>query len=404
MCTTGKNKQARIIRATETLGLSLSVSMSVQSMDRKVLRNIKRDNIKLDDYKAVNSALIRQGRSGMAEIIWALPGETYESFMSGIGALIDAGATKITSYTLQLLYGTDYKRPDYRQEHGYQGKFRLIPLDYGEYEGERILEVEEVAVTSKYASLNDYLLVRGFALITESMYNNNIFQEIVKYLAEYGVSPYEWMRHVWDSRDTFPAEVADIFKSFRNETENELFNSEEELRVFYGESANYKRLLAGEIGGNVVFKHKVRLFRQLDKWLACIMDAANTLIMSHADSQRDMHRVDEEIATIRTYLSLKLSGVLDPQSNFEPIVRSFHYNIPLWLKSDLSTRLADFREANLRLKFFYQTDQRTELRDSYLRYGTDVHGLAKILARIPTNERLFRRVAPAAALIEEKVE
>ena len=403
ICWTGKNKQARIIRATEILGLSLSVSMSVQSMDRQVLQNIKRDNIKFDDYKAINSVLTDQGRSGIAEIIWALPGESYESFMSGIRALIDAGATKITSYTLQLLYGTDYKRPDYRQEHEYQGKFRLIPLDYGEYEEERILEIEEVAVTSKYASFNDYLLVRGFALITEAMYNNKIFQEVVKYLAEHGVSPYDWMRQVWDRRDIFPAEIAEIFRSFRNETENELFDSEDELRAFYGETAKYKKLLDGEIGGNVVFKHKVRLLGQLDKWLTCIILAAKTLILQRADSQSDMHRVNDEIAAIRTYLSLKLGGVLDPQSGFEPIVGTFQYNIPLWLESSCGARLADFREANLRLEFFYQPDQTAELQDSYRRYGTDMHGLAKILARIPSNERLFRKVAPAATvLVEEK--
>jgi RNA polymerase sigma-70 factor (ECF subfamily) len=92
-------------------------------------------------------------------------------------------------------------------------------------EGERVLEVEEVAVSSKYATFDDYLLVRGFALVTESTYNNYIFQEIIRYLAEYGISPYDWMRHIWDRRGNFPTEIAEIFQSFRDETQNELFDA-----------------------------------------------------------------------------------------------------------------------------------------------------------------------------------
>ena len=50
--------------------------MSAQSMDEKVLNNIKRSNIKLEDYTAINKHLRNVGRSTTAELIIGLPGET----------------------------------------------------------------------------------------------------------------------------------------------------------------------------------------------------------------------------------------------------------------------------------------------------------------------------------------
>ena len=45
--TTGKNNKERVIDVTSILGNTFSVTMSAQSMDEKVLSNIKRSNIKL---------------------------------------------------------------------------------------------------------------------------------------------------------------------------------------------------------------------------------------------------------------------------------------------------------------------------------------------------------------------
>lgn len=394
--TTGKNNKERILKATEILGGSLLVSMSVQSMDTSVLKLIKRDNIRLDAYKQINAELVSQGRSGMAELIWALPGETYESFMRGVESVIEAGANKVTSYTLQLLYGTDYKDSEYRRQHGYQGKWRLVPLDFGEYDGERIFDVEEVAVASKHASFDDYLLVRGFALVTEASYNNYIFWELLRYLQVHGIAPYAWMREIWERRDDFPAPIRAIFESFEVETKGELFDTEEELKAFY--TANYERVIRGEIGGNVLFKHKARLMTgPIGIWIEHIARVAAGLVVARAEGAVDAARVSLEIDELQTYLTNKLSGMLNPSTSTEPVRVRLEHDITAWLRDDQGRPLSDFLCPDGVEYVFYFTDQQVaEMRDSFRRYGTDVHGLAKILARIPSNERLFRQVKEAS--------
>jgi len=406
LSTTGKNNKERIIKATEILGPSLLVSMSVQSMDQTVLTNIKRQNISLDTYKQINQALVQRGRSGMAELIFPLPGETCESFMLGIQTAIEADASKIMSYTLQLLYGTDYKNPEYRRQHGYQGKWRLIPLDFGEYEGQPIFDVEEVAVSSKYASFEDYLLIRGFALLTECLYNNYLFWELLRHLKDYGISPYTWLKAVWDHRERFPTEIRRVFESFIEETQRELFDTEADLIRFYSEPANYVRLIRGEIGGNVIFKHKTRLLtRHRDVWMRHITQVASDLVLSQRGAASQKERVQQELEEVFRYLTHKFHGLLDAGANAEPITDHFHHDILTWSRDQTGTRLAEsFRPEGYTYRFHFDGQQQIERRDSFRRYGTDPHGLAKILARIPSHERLFRQVSPVGRAADRLVE
>ena len=123
-----------------------SVNMSVQSMDDTVLKNIKRSNIKLEDYIDVNKHLRNEGRATKGELIMPLPGETKESFIKGITNVIDGGVTSLSIYTLMLLHGTEFQDPDYRAEHGIKGKFRIVPLNFGKYGGKQVLDYEEVGI------------------------------------------------------------------------------------------------------------------------------------------------------------------------------------------------------------------------------------------------------------------
>jgi tRNA A37 methylthiotransferase MiaB len=81
---TGKNSKERVIEVTRLLKETLSISMSVQSMDKNVLENIGRDNIKLDHYQKIAEELNHQGRPQHAEVILPLPGETLPSHIRGL--------------------------------------------------------------------------------------------------------------------------------------------------------------------------------------------------------------------------------------------------------------------------------------------------------------------------------
>ena len=90
LSTTGKNKKEQVIESIKSLHGSLALSMSVQSLDENVLKNIKRDNISADQMLALAPTIKESNLDTTAEIIVGLPSETYDSHLDTIRKLIDA--------------------------------------------------------------------------------------------------------------------------------------------------------------------------------------------------------------------------------------------------------------------------------------------------------------------------
>ncbi len=398
---TGKNSKERVVAATEILGASLSINMAVQSMDESVLSNIKRDNIKLEAYRGINAVLTRQGRPQEAEVIVPLPGETLSSYMRGLEDLFGTKVSKVTSYTLQLLHGTDYKDQAYRDLCGYRGKWRVVPLDFGEYAGRKVFDVEEVAIESSTMSFQDYLEVRSLAFVTELMYNHFIFQEIVKFLNENGVSVLTWLRGALARMGEAPPSIREIYSSFLRETSEELWESEKALIAFYSQPENYARLMRGEAGGNVLFKHKALVITQhLDLWVDFIVKVALELVSSlHASGSGVTTVWREELEAVQRFVQCRLLGVLQPGGNVQDLDAAFVYDVLGWTADYSGRKLADFRNrAPMRYRFYFDSVQMKERNDLFGRYGSDVPGLFKIMARLPTLNRVFRRVERAEGI------
>ena len=66
----------------------LYMDLAVQSMTPDVLKNIKRDNIRLDDFLGLTHAIKTAKIPTLSEIILGLPGETKESHFDTINQLM----------------------------------------------------------------------------------------------------------------------------------------------------------------------------------------------------------------------------------------------------------------------------------------------------------------------------
>ena len=94
----------------------------------------------------VNKYLTDQGRSTKADLIIGLPGESKETFIAGLNNVLNSNSAKVTIYTLMLLHGTEFKYPSYRDKFGYQGKYRIVPLNFGEYDSKEFLITKKLAL------------------------------------------------------------------------------------------------------------------------------------------------------------------------------------------------------------------------------------------------------------------
>ena len=66
---------------------TLGMSMSIQSITDEVLRNIKRENMRLDDFLALKFVLQKAGLDTNAEVILGVPNETIEIHINSMDAL-----------------------------------------------------------------------------------------------------------------------------------------------------------------------------------------------------------------------------------------------------------------------------------------------------------------------------
>ncbi len=393
--TTGKNAKERVIEITGILGDMFAINMAMQSMSETVLKNIERTNIKLDHMDTINEHLRKEGRNTMGELIVPLPGETKESFIDGLNTMLNSGVSSVCIYTLMMLHGTKFQEPEYRKKFGYESKFRIVPLDFGEYEGHKIFDYEEVGIASKDFSFGDYLGARAMALLVESLHNGRPFDEFFKYAKLFDIQPATMLKILYDNISNASEDIKRVVNDFINETKGELWESEEELLKHYRKEENYQKLKKGEVGGNLIYKYKsLSIVKCGSSWIDFIEKQLFETIKDKYPTMKSYLKIEDEISEIAKFCKSKISGLLDVNSDVSPISSKFNYNIVEWIDEGCIKRLKNYEFENGKEKicFEYSNDQIVMRRDYFKRYGTGINALSKIVTRIAGLESQFRKI------------
>jgi radical SAM superfamily enzyme YgiQ (UPF0313 family) len=395
MGTTGKNRKELVIDITNILGDMFAVNMATQSMDEQVLKNIKRKNIKIEAMIDINESLRKEGRATAGELIIPLPGESKESFVRGLNAMLNSNVSSVTIYTLMMLYGTEFKDPSYREEFGYKSKFRIVPLNFGEYEGKKLFDYEEVGIESNTLSFNDYLDLRGLALLVESLHNDRPYDEFFRYAKLFDIQPGTMLKFLYDNISKASENINQIMNGFLEETKGELWDSEQDLLDYYQDDKNYEKLTKGEVGGNLIYKYKSKNIIEAGlEWADFFEEQLLKLIPETEKSPASLARIKSEISEIAIFCKLKVDGLLDINADMKPIKKNFQYDILQWVDNGASKRLDEYKLSKPLMDIYFEyTDDQVKIRDDlFKRYGTDINALSKIVTRVSSLETQFRKV------------
>jgi hypothetical protein len=389
---TGKNSKERIIDATRLLGEVLSVSMSVQSMDPKVLENVSRSNIKLDHYKAIAKELSSQGRPQHAEVIVPLPDETFETHITGLFDLIDTDVSNIVSHTIQMLHGTPYADDkNYIKKYGYKTKHRIVPLDFGKYDEKCIFDTEEVGIATNKFSFEEYLESRKFLLIVDLCFNGNTFDILKKYIISKNLKVSDWVKYIYRRFDKLDGLTKSIFSSFIEESKSELWDSEEELINYYSIKGNYMKLISGDAGGNVLYRHKAWILSDNSvKFIDSVYAISTEFFKSKL---KGIKNIDIEMSELKKYTqSITLDSFCFNNEVDISKVQKFTYDILSWLKADRDSKLEHFfNEKSIKISFRYDQSQLDIKHDAVERYGNNLSGIVKLIQRVGGIHRFHRR-------------
>ena len=388
-CTTGKNQKDKIIKAIKKLNKSLRVTMSVQSLDPDVLNNIRRDNISVDHMLALYPAIKEADLQTTSEVILGLPGETYSNHIQTLRDLIRAKMDEIVVHTCMLLDGSEMNLPEERKKWGMKTKFRVLQRDFAELSsGKKVIEYEEVVVNSNTMTFEEYIDLRNLAFIIFVTNQGIVFDAVQKLLREQDIDVFELYYRMLTNKKNSPENTQKVIEQFKQATIDELWDSPQELLENFQKDSEYKKLLNGEAGTNVIYHYKaVVISEYMDDWTEHVIEAARILIKNSNNYNDELENQFESVANYCKGLSHNVLGQdrLDTNPQYE-----FEYNIPSWLSPKTNLKLNNFKlDAKLKISFQLDDEQFKMVQDNIDIYGHSRIGKSKTLKMLP-NQKLWR--------------
>ncbi|OGO93271.1 MAG: hypothetical protein A3F41_04035 [Coxiella sp. RIFCSPHIGHO2_12_FULL_44_14] len=377
---TAKNHKQRVLEISKILHGSLPPGAAVQSTDPEVLKIIKRKNLPMEAVVEVAKTAETDGAASFSEIILCLPGDSKRAYFKSVKDVIDAGFTLVRTYQFMLLAGTEAGGTAARKEFDYVTRFRVKPMNFGIYtfRGERFpsAEIEEICVSNKTMSYEDYRACREMSLTIEIFNNNGIFYDFVQFLDKLGISRANFLMRIHDivKNDDL---VYGFYTDFAKEEEKNLWLDQEKLRDFTNQPSVLEKYIAAEYGTNEIYKYRaIAVFQHMEALHRIAFQAAQQLLQEH-------HTAPAEAAHYLTELTQ--FSLLRKQTLFAMDKRStatFHFDFVRLLDSNFGLHpLEAACPEGVEIEILHTQKQQQLIAGYTDQFGTDLIGLGRILNR-----------------------
>ena len=160
-----KNSSKRVVEIAGILQGMTPISLSRQTQNADVLKNIKRSNIDIDTFNALSRHAKALGVDSFAELIYGLPGESLDSFLDGVKEVLDSDVDGLHFFPAMLLEGSEMATQASREVFGLRGEYRAIDSASGDYGAFAATEFEEIVTSTAVYSRADYFTVRRLHFI-----------------------------------------------------------------------------------------------------------------------------------------------------------------------------------------------------------------------------------------------
>ncbi|OAN56001.1 hypothetical protein A6A04_10605 [Paramagnetospirillum marisnigri] len=153
--------------------LEKGITISYQSTDPTVQKNIKRDNIKLSVARELHQRFNKLDVPVYTELIIGLPGETEETWRKGIDEILSSGLkNQLFMYFCQVYPNTDLADPEYVREHGLvTQRVELNEIHGSVRHSDWVAEYEDLVVTSSTMPLDSWKRMAMLSWMTMLMHS-----------------------------------------------------------------------------------------------------------------------------------------------------------------------------------------------------------------------------------------
>jgi radical SAM superfamily enzyme YgiQ (UPF0313 family) len=402
--TTGKNMAERIIKSVEQVGGALVLYQAVQSLDEDVLRKVKRSSIKLDAYKALEVHMRGRGLRSVSDLILGLPGESLQSHLRGLHALLDSNIHQMHNFQAMLLKGAEMESLESREMFKFDTRFRVLPKNFGVYDGQKVFDVEEIIVATDTLPFEDYITCREWHLVSSVFWNDGWFEDVLRFVRARGLSNAQWWGAMLPAlRGGTPA-VQGFLAEFVQETKGELFATRQDCIDFYSRDENFDKLRRGEIGDNLMYRYRaIASFFLWDEICACAMQATRALLLEHG-KVADMPDFEVFWADFTSHVRHQHAAGSTREAILSDCTAVLQHDIAGWVASGEMQDPAPYR-LKTPTEFAYRLtpDAKRELGAALSVWTLQIKGLSKMVTRINVDWQVRRCTLaqePASELAE----
>ena len=235
-----------IVEIGRALGHLTQTYVAFQSLDPKVLANIKRRNIRTDGLVKLIEQLQHFTDAAQTDILVGLPGETYESHLRSLNSALDLGINFIHGGEIRMLPGSELDTEESRKRYGLRTKYRLFEGGYGVYRNQFVYELEEGIRATKDMSEDEMLKLRALRAFFYASVTLGEHLPLIPYLRSLGIVFTQVCEKMVDAGLKHP-----IFRSnvewLINSVHNEWYENEEDLAKYVSDPKNQDALLTDSI-------------------------------------------------------------------------------------------------------------------------------------------------------------
>lgn len=381
--TTGKNRPDRIIKSLEQVGGALVLYQAVQSLDEDVLRKVKRQTIKLAAYEQLQVHMRGRGLRSNSDLILGLPGESLQTHLKSLHRLLDSNIDQLHNFQAMMLKGAELESRESREQFKFETRYRVLPKNFGIYDGEMVFDVEEIIVATDTLPFDDYVTARKHHLVSSAFWNDSWFDVLVQYAKSFGIKCSEWWAAILPAMESGAPEIRGFLDDFVAETLNELFPTREACVRFYGEAVNFERLRKGEIGDNLMYRYRaIASFWIWEAVCQTAMDSTRQLLERQAvPAQHPLF--DEFWADLHKFVQLRHASGKSTREILSPRRATLRYDFPRWIGEGCP---ADFGACRLpkpaQFEFRLSEESAREMTAAFQVWGTEIKSLSKLVTRI----------------------
>lgn len=343
--------------------------LSQQSGNPKTLQLVKRKNLSEDTiFEAVGWAK-KNGLRSATELICGLPHETKESFLALMEKCTKFDFDLIATNSLLLLDGAALNLPDARKEFGFKTKYRIFTGSYGYVNDVFTSEAEEVVVSSKSFSFDDYISMRYQMFMFYAVYRLYFQYFFFRDLGHVGIKITDFIEAFFhpDENEDWPDGYLKFLSDLKKAIVGELYDTKEDLRKSIEDKYrknSCKPLPPTKI--NVIYS--TRLVYQESEWTTEVLRKILRRFSNHID-------LPKFIMSFDFLLDFYKSQLVNPRQplNYSPSIKSF-YDMKAWIQSVSSLR--DYRmKGHVNINFHFKSPNVEKRFVSFVKENHELKGL-----------------------------